>query len=114
MTNHPISTTTTEYGVWSNYTSEHTIADSVDRALGENSDDYDFDGLVDCYRAYINEELAGTGICLCGDTFYGPYPKTDVDIKEHINNVELFSLLDGFELNDNYGDYDYDYENYRY
>lgn len=67
---------TTSYGTYYNAEgSSLTVEDDIAQQLDVWADDFDVDAIVKAVRAEINEQLAGTGIMLCGNEFYGPaYP----------------------------------------
>lgn len=86
--------TTTNYGTFARHVrdSNADIRDYVETALGEAAPDHDIDGVVADFRHAINQELAGTGVELCGDDFVGPYPHTDVDLGEAIDRVDFWAV----------------------
>ncbi|MDI3315891.1 MAG: hypothetical protein QJR12_16925 [Mycobacterium sp.] len=94
-------TVTTEYGTWSNFAGLgcDRLEDSVAEFLNEFVGCYDFDGLVAAYREAINDALP-EGVALCGNIFYGPYPR-DYDaieqIPEVIESIDLGRLAEKYD-----------------
>jgi hypothetical protein len=95
-----MSTTTTSYGTWVNHgDGEIDLDTNVTVALGDHVDDFDVEGLIDAYRAAINDNLPD-GIVLAGSDFYGPYPRPDeaeAIISAAIDAVDFWALADRFD-----------------
>lgn len=107
-------TTTTSYGNFTSNCSDTgsaaNLADYVAISLGDYSDDYDIDAIVDDYRDAINEQLEGTGITLNGDEFYGPHPRENVDIAAAIEAVDFYEIAERHDTTNEDEDDAYDAE----
>jgi hypothetical protein len=83
----------TEYGSWNDADGLHlTVEGTVTCALKHWVDQYDVPEIAKRLRKAINKALP-EGVSLCGDTFYGPYPKVEVDLKEAVNSVDFWGLV---------------------
>lgn len=95
-----IMTTTTTYGSWiTSGDGTLTIEDSITGALGDYSGDFDVEGLIQAYRAAIDEALPET-ISLCGNEFIGAYPMPDDatdQIRAAVATVDLWEIAPRFD-----------------
>jgi len=90
---------TTSYGSFASNCrdmgAELTLDAYVAAALGDYVGDYDVGGLALAFRAAVNDALAGTGVFLAGDEFYGPYPQDagwETTIADAIESVDFWEL----------------------
>ena len=92
-------TTTTSYGTYVNATpggfAINLTAATLEAFGPDGTDGYDFDAIVSAMRDRINENLAGTGITLHGDEFYGP---AEPDKDELTAAAALVERADGLDI----------------
>ena len=86
---------TTSYGNWCSRVDHDSVSveNTVEEAFGsEGPDGFHIEEIVAQYRQAINEALPDD-VSLCGDEFYGPYPRESVDIKALVEQVDLWAII---------------------
>lgn len=95
--------TTTSYGTWQNHTSELSLRNGIEDALGvdEHGNEAEYRDAVEAdYRTAINAALP-EGVSLAGDEFYGPHPldgmsyaKAHEAISTAIDGVDFWAIAE--------------------